>query len=89
LKKVVNSTSYKWLVVPNGILELVVLHEENVSNIQLPGFVLAAELSGLSEQLLDLGIVGFVPVSFGLHHQHGDVLVQSSVILMKSCCDGW
>ena len=69
------------LVVTDGITVLVVLHEEDVRNIKLPSLVLGAELSALLEDLLDLGVVALVPVHLGLHHQHGDVLVESRVIL--------
>jgi hypothetical protein len=48
-----------------------------MSHVQLPSFMLAAELSRLAEDLLDLGIVASIPVDLGLHHENWDVLVKS------------
>jgi hypothetical protein len=81
-------TSYEWLVVPDSITVLVLLKEENVSNVEFPDFVLTAEFGTLSEDLLDHGIVLQVPVSLGLHHQHRNVLVKCSIILLESRVDG-
>lgn len=77
----------KWLVELDCVLVLVVLHEENMSDIEFPSLVLRAKLCGLSEDLLNLVVVSFVPVHFSLHHQHRDVLVESRVVLLKGLGD--
>lgn len=82
-------SSYKWFVVSDSISVLVVLHEEDVSDVELPGLMLTTELSRLSEDLFNLGIVGFVPVSLGLHHQDWNVLVKSGIVLLEGLSYGF
>lgn len=74
-------TAYKRLVVADSISEFVVLHEKYMRYIQFPGFVLAAKLSTLTENLLDHVVVSFVPIYFRLHHQYRNILVKCLVIL--------
>jgi hypothetical protein len=87
-EQIVHLSSYEWLVVPDSITVLVLLKEENVSDVEFPDFVLTAEFGTLSEDLFDHGIVLQVPVSLGLHHQHRDVLVKCSIILLEGRVDG-
>ena len=75
------------LVVSNGVFVLVVLHEEHVRHVQLPGFVFTAELSGLAEDLLHHVVIALVPVDLRLHHQHGNVLVQRLVVFRERSVD--
>jgi len=63
------------------------LHKEDVGHVQLPGFVLAAELSRLAEDLFDHGVVSLVPVDLGLHHKNRDVLVEGQIIFLESIVD--
>jgi len=88
-EEVVHLTSDEGLVVSDGVPVFVVLHEEHVRHIQLPCLVLGAELSALAEDLLHLGVVSFIPVDLRLHHQNGDVLVESIVVLGQSVVDGF
>ena len=86
-EKIVHLAADERLVVSDGITILVVLHEEDVSDVQLPSLVLAAELGGLTEDLLHHGVVVVVPVDLCLHHQDGNILVESQVILLKRIVD--
>ena len=61
------------LVEASRLLELVLLHEEHVRHVELPGVVLVAELDRLAEDLLHLRVVLHVPVDLRLLHQHRDV----------------
>ena len=62
------------LVEADGLLVLV-LHEEHVGYVQLPGVVLVADLHRLTENLLHHLEVLPVPVDLGLGHQDHDVPV--------------
>lgn len=55
-----------------GLLVLV-LHEENVRHVQLPGVVLVADIHGLAEDLLHHLKIFSVPVDLGLSHEDHDV----------------
>jgi len=68
LEKVIHLSSYEWLIIPNGILVLVVFHEEAMCHIELPSLMLTTEFRRLPEQLFHLCVVSLVPKSFGLHH---------------------
>mmetsp|Transcript_49220 Transcript_49220/g.145302 ORF Transcript_49220/g.145302 Transcript_49220/m.145302 type:complete len:465 (+) Transcript_49220:106-1500(+) len=81
-KKVVVLLTDDRLVVADALLELL-LHEEDVRDVQLPGVVLAAELRGLPEDLLDHEVVLHVPVDLGLPHEHGDVLGEGGLELVE------
>lgn len=87
LEEVVHLSAHERLVVPDGVTELVFLHEEDVCNIQLPGFMLTAKLGRLSENFFDLLVVCFVPVHLGLHHEHWNILIQRGIILLQSQSD--
>lgn len=80
--------SDEWLVVSNSISVLVVLHEENMGNVKFPSFMLTAEFSRLSEDLLDLSVVSFIPVHFGLHHKYWNIEIKGGIILLESNSDG-
>ena len=56
-----------------GFLELVLLHEEDVRNVEFPRVVFVAELNRLTEDLLDLLVILQVPIDLGLLHQHRNV----------------
>ena len=86
-EKVVHLAADKWLVIANGVTILIILHKEDVGDIELPCLVFAAELGRLAEDFLDHGVVAIVPVDLGLHHEDGDVLVESQVILLKGIVD--
>ena len=43
----------------------------------------------MSENLLDHVVVALIPVNFRLHHQHGDVLVESLVVFGKRSVDSF
>lgn len=58
----------KRFVISDSVSKLVVLHEKDMSYVKFPSFVLAAELGGLAEDLLDHVVVAFIPIDFGLHH---------------------
>ena len=87
-KKIVHLTANEWLIVANSVTVLVVLHEEDVGNVELPSLVLRAELCGLAEDLLHHRVVVLVPVDLGLHHEDGDVLVEGQIVLLKGMVDG-
>mmetsp|Transcript_6533 Transcript_6533/g.9863 ORF Transcript_6533/g.9863 Transcript_6533/m.9863 type:complete len:305 (+) Transcript_6533:239-1153(+) len=76
------------VVVPDRLLELGLLHEEDVGHVQLPGVVLRAELRGLAEQALHHGVVLPVPVDAGHGHKHRDVALQRLVVLLQALLDG-
>ena len=46
------------------------LHEVGVGSVELPGFMLAAEVSTLLQDGLHLAVLLHVPVDLGLPHQH-------------------
>ena len=75
-QKIIHLSSDEWFVVSDGVPVLVVLHEEDVGNVELPGLVLTAELGGLPEDFLHLGVVAFVPVDLRLHHEDWNILIQ-------------
>ena len=54
------------LVEAGGVLELILLHEEDVSHIKFPNVTLGAELDTLPEDLLHLGVLVHVPVDLSL-----------------------
>jgi hypothetical protein len=87
LKQIVHLPSYEWLVVPNSVSVLIVLHEEHMGYVKLPCLMFAAELSRLSEDFFNLRVVAFVPIHFGLHHQNWDIEVESRVILLEGDSD--
>ena len=87
-KKIVHLTANEWLIVANSVTVLVVLHKEDVGNVELPSLVLRAELCGLAEDLLHHRVVVLVPVDLGLHHEDGDVLVEGQIVLLKGMVDG-
>lgn len=58
------------LVKSGRLLELILLHEQNVRHVQLPRVILVAELDGFSKDSLHLLVVLHVPVNFSLRHQH-------------------
>mmetsp|Transcript_118046 Transcript_118046/g.376387 ORF Transcript_118046/g.376387 Transcript_118046/m.376387 type:complete len:416 (-) Transcript_118046:800-2047(-) len=72
----------KGLVVADALLELL-LHEEDVGDVELPRLVLRAELGGLAENLLDHGVMLHVPIDLGLAHEHGHVLRQRLIELVQ------
>ena len=80
-------SSDEWLVISDSISIFVVLHEEHMGDVKLPGFMFTTELSRLSEDFLNLGVVSLVPIYLGLHHKHWDVLVKGGVILLQSSGD--
>lgn len=61
------------LIEADGLPVLVLLHEEHMSHVELPGVVLVAELHRLAEDLLHHLVVLTVPVDLSLGHQDGDV----------------
>ena len=65
------------LVESGRLLELILLHEEHVSDVELPSVVLVAELHRLPEDLLHLRVVLHIPVDLGLLHQDRDVPVSN------------
>jgi len=81
-EQVVHLAADKGLVVADSVTESVVLHEKNMGDIQLPSFVLGAEFSRLFEDFLNGGIVLFIPVELGLHHEDGDVLVETGIVFL-------
>ena len=70
------------LVVTDGITVLVVLHEKDMRNIELPSLVLRTELGRLAENFLHHRVIMLVPVNLSLHHKNRDVLVEGEVILL-------
>lgn len=72
------------LVEADGLLVLV-LHEEHVGDVQLPGVVLVTNLHRLAENLLHHLEVLSVPVDLRLSHQHHDV---PEVVRQRSRRDG-
>ena len=88
-KQVIHLTTNKWFVVADCIAILVILHEEYVSNIELPSFVLAAEFGGLAEDFLYHRVIAVVPVYLGLHHEDRDVLIEGQIVFLKSIVDGF
>lgn len=86
-QEVIHLSAHEWLIVANGVAVLVLLHEEDVSDVKLPGLVLAAELSALTEDLLNHRVVLQVPVGLGLHHKHWDVLVKGCIVLLECGVD--
>lgn len=86
-QKIIHLSSNEWLIVSDGIPIFIILHEEDVGNIEFPGLVLTTELGRLSKDFLDLGVVGFVPVNFCLHHEDWNILIQGLVILLKCSSD--
>ena len=88
-QEIVHLSSDEWLVVSDGISVFVVLHEEDVGDIEFPGLMFATEFGRLSEYLLNLGIVSFVPINFCLHHEDWDVLVQGLIVFLEGSCDGF
>lgn len=75
-----NSLTYKSYIVvmlfDNGFIKpccffkLVILHEENMSHMQTPCFILITELHRLVKYIFHLRILLEVPVDFGLRHQY-------------------
>jgi len=86
-KKVIHVLLNDGLIVPSSISEFVVLHEECMGNIEFPSIVLRTELSRLSENLLNLGVVSSIPVHLSLNHEDRDVLLKSIIILFQGCLD--
>lgn len=82
-------TAYKWFVISNGIAVLVILHEEDVSDVQFPCLVLGAELSTLSEDFLDHIIVALIPEDLSLHHEHRNILIESLIVFLQCRVDGF
>lgn len=68
-------SAYDGFIVSYGILVLIVLHEEHMSNVEFPSLMFTAELCGLAEELLNHAIVALVPVKLCLHHEYWDVIV--------------
>ena len=83
-EQVIHLTTNKRLIVADGISILVILHEEYMSDVELPSFVLATEFGGLAEDFLDHRIVAVIPVDLGLHHEDRNVLIERQVIFLKS-----
>mmetsp|Transcript_52003 Transcript_52003/g.105969 ORF Transcript_52003/g.105969 Transcript_52003/m.105969 type:complete len:428 (-) Transcript_52003:371-1654(-) len=77
----------KGLVVPDRLVELVLLHEEDVRDVELPHIVLATKLRTLAEDLLDHGVVLEVPVDARHCHQHRDVPLQRLVVVLEALLD--
>lgn len=86
-QKIIHLSSNEWFIVSDGVPIFVVLHEEDVGNVEFPGLVLTTEFGRLSEYFFYLGIVRFVPVDFCLHHEDWNILIQGLVILLKGSCD--
>ena len=84
LEQVIHLSTDKRLIELNGIVILLILHEEYMSNIKLPCLMISAVLRTLFKKLLHLPIVASIPVDLGLHHEYRDVLVESSIILLES-----
>ena len=86
-EQIVHLLSDEWFVVSDGVSELVVLHEEHVGNIKLPCLMLTAELGRLSEDFFNLEVISLIPIGFCLHHEHRDVLVERSVVILQGLRD--
>ena len=71
---------YEGFIVSDGIAELIVLHEEDVSDVKFPGFMFTAKFSTLTENFFNHVIVALIPVDFSLHHEHWDILVKSLIV---------
>lgn len=87
-QEVFHLTTDEGLVVSDGISVSFTLHEEYVSNVQFPSLMLGAEFSALFKYLLDCGVVGLVPVEFGLHHQNRNVVVKGGVVVLECRVNG-
>lgn len=57
----------------DGLLVLVLLHEEHVGHVQLPGVMVVAHLHRLVEDFLHHLVVLPVPIDLSLGHEHWDV----------------
>lgn len=60
------------------------LHEVGMRNIELPGFMLAAEVSALLQDGLHFAILFHIPVNLGLAHQH--CIPRALCKAMQVCC---
>ncbi len=65
------------------LLELVLLHEEDVGHVKLPDVGLAAELHALPEYLLHLGVLVQVPVDLGLNHKISNTWNDSKLLMRQ------
>ena len=87
-EQVVHLSANERFIVADCVSILVVLHEEDVGDVELPCLVLTAELSRLTENLLHHGVIIVVPVHFCLHHEDRDILVQSQIVLLQGIVNG-
>mmetsp|Transcript_15381 Transcript_15381/g.36332 ORF Transcript_15381/g.36332 Transcript_15381/m.36332 type:complete len:274 (+) Transcript_15381:677-1498(+) len=85
----VQTSLHERLVVLNGLVKLVVLHEEHVRDVELPDVVLAAELGALAEDFLNHGVVVEVPVDAGHGHQDWNVTFERVVVLLEALLDAF
>mmetsp|Transcript_46997 Transcript_46997/g.121339 ORF Transcript_46997/g.121339 Transcript_46997/m.121339 type:complete len:483 (+) Transcript_46997:579-2027(+) len=63
------------------------LHEEDMSHVELPRVVFGAELCRLSEYFFHHGVVLHVPVDLRHRHQHGDIPLKPLVVLLQRPLD--
>lgn len=86
-EQVVHLFPHDGFIISDSVSELLVLHEEHMRHVKFPSIVFRGELSRLSEDLFNLVVVAHVPVDLSLHHEHRDVLIESLIVLLKSCID--